>query len=420
MTRFSTLVLAFVALSCGQAVVDDIGNDSNDDASVPANVTCTPCTQSTDCQGGACVQYAGSDYCGSLCDGDTDCASGETCMASSTEDGVAISVCMPSNGTCGQNGCGSCDAGTSCDLVSGECVEPEQDAGGDDGGDDLDAGEPDAGSDPDGGTVAPYVGPDGGKVNRLYFAVIGDTRPPASNDTAHYPTAIINKIYADIQEMSPRPQFVVTTGDYMFASPSGTQGLKQMKLYVAARKQFKGPLFAALGNHECGGGNANCAGATANNNSFNAFLDQLMKPLGQTKAYYSVRIDDLDGEWTSKFVIVACNAWSTTQKNWLTKELAKKTTYTFIARHQPKGSAAPCTDAMAPILQSAKYDMFLTGHVHKYLHSGKQLVEGVGGAPLTGTTNYGYATVHQLASGGLKIRQYDYKTKKVVGSYTLP
>jgi hypothetical protein len=58
--------------------------------------------------------------------------------------------------------------------------------------------------------------------------------------------------------------------------------------------------------------------------------------------------------------------------------------------------------------------------VHNYSHSGKQLLEGVGGAPLTGSANYGYATVEQMASGGLRVRQYDYKTKQVVSTFTLP
>jgi Calcineurin-like phosphoesterase len=266
--------------------------------------------------------------------------------------------------------------------------------------------------------VQPYVGPDGGKVNRLYFAIVGDTRPPASNDTAHYPSAIITKIYDEIQAMSPRPQFVITTGDYMFASPGGVQGAKQMKLYLEARDHYKGTVFAALGNHECGG-DVNCAGVT-NNNSYNAFLDGLVKPLGKTKPYYSIPISDISGKWNAKVVMVACNAWSAAQNTWLTGALAKPTTYTFIVRHQPMGSDAPCNDAMAPLLKTAKYDMLAVGHVHRYSHSGKQLIEGVGGAPLTGTFNHGYATVRQLDDGSLRVRQYDYKTKQVVGSFILP
>lgn len=423
--RLPLLLSGFLLFCCGEA--------SDEDGASPGGpggaTTCTPCEQTDECgPGAACVQYAGSNYCGRHCTSQSQCAAGETCLASVAHDGTKVSVCVPSNGSCGEHGCGTCPAGTSCDIVAGDCVEPEPD-GGEDAGADDDAGlEEDAGADPDGGepndagsdggtgTVKPYVGPDGGKVSKLFFAVIGDTRPPASNDTAHYPSGIIGSIYSQIQAMSPRPQFVVTTGDYMFASPDGWQGKKQMDLYLEARGKYKGTVFATLGNHECA---TNCAGVTTNHN-YNAFLDGLVKPLGKTKPYYSVPISDIDGKWTAKIVNVACNAWSAAQKSWLGTTLAKPTTYTFIVRHHPMGSSAPCVADMKPMLSSAKYNLLMVGHVHKYSHSGKQLLEGVGGAPLTGTFNHGYATVTQLAGGGFRVRQYDYKTKQVVSTFTVP
>lgn len=425
MIRPSLLLLLCGVLvsSCGEdASSESAPKDAGSDGA--AQPTCTPCTVTTDCgPGGACVQYAGSDYCARSCGAGESCPSGETCVQAIAEYGANVSVCVPSNGTCGDNGCGTCPAGSSCDLVAGNCVEPESDAGDDDAGlepDDAgpepDGGDPLDGGSGDAGTVKPHVGPDGGKVNRLYFAVIGDTRPPAPNDTAHYPTGIITKIYDQVQAMNPRPQFVITTGDYMFASPDGVQGQKQMNLYLGARSHYKGTVFAALGNHEC---NTNCAGVTTNK-SYNAFLDGLVKPLGKTKPYYQVPISDIDGKWSAKVVMVACNAWSAAQKTWLQTTLAKPTTYTFIVRHHPLGSAAPCVEDMKPILANAKYNLLMVGHVHKYLHSGKQLIEGVGGAPLTGVFNHGYATVQQRVDGGFRIRQYDYQTKQVVGSFTVP
>lgn len=474
-------------------------------------LTCMPCVETSECgPGAACVQYAGGDHCGHLCYANLHCSAGETCMPAVAEDGTEVSACVPTSGTCGESGCGSCTGGTHCDPIAGICVEPEadveeadaspedaaepEDTGKEADADaasqvdagpvvdvqavtdaaldvqadtvfdaqvdakadamfdakvdgktdavfdaqvdakadavfdakaDADAGSKpdakgDAGTPPDAGTVKPGVGPDGGVVDKLYFAVVGDTRPPASNDTNHYPDAIITKIYDDIEGMKPRPQFVVTTGDYMFAAPGGNQGPKQMKQYVAARKHFSGPVFASLGNHECQGGvGGNCAGVT-NNNNYNAYLDELVAPLGKTKPYYAIPLADLQGKWTAKLLIVACNAWSPAQKTWLQNELAKKTTYTLLARHEPLGSGAPCNGDMDKMLKGAEYDLLMVGHVHNYSHSGKQLLEGVGGAPLTGSANYGYATVEQMANGGLRVRQYDYKTQKVVSTFTLP
>lgn len=354
------------------------------------------------------MQYAGSDFCGRLC-GPGECREGETCVEAVQEDGTTVSVCAPENGTCGASGCGTCPAGSSCDLISGECVEPEPDGGDDGGVEEPDAG-PDGGGDGgvDGGTDPGSVGPNGGKLPYLFFAVVGDTRPPASDATQHYPTKTITQIYKDFEALTPRPAFVIATGDYIFAKPQGTEGAKQLALYVKARNAFSGPVFASLGNHECGGNNGNCAGATQNN-SYNAFLDKLVKPLGKSKPYYSVPIDDVDGKWTSKFLITACNAWSNTQRDWLKTQLAKKTTFTIVARHQPIGSDAPCNVEMDKILAGAKYDLLLVGHRHfwDWSASKRQLTEGLGGAPISKAGQvHGFATIRQLADGRFRVRQY--------------
>ena len=41
------------------------------------------------------------------------------------------------------------------------------------------------------------------------FAVVGDTRPPTYDDTQGYPTAIIQKIYGDIEGLNPHPPFML-------------------------------------------------------------------------------------------------------------------------------------------------------------------------------------------------------------------
>src|SRR5579863_9892285 len=69
-----------------------------------------------------------------------------------------------------------------------------------------------------GAAVTGAVGPDGGSVSRLYFAVVGDTRPAAKDDTGGYPTAVISKIYMTMGAITPRPTFAVSTGDYQFTS----------------------------------------------------------------------------------------------------------------------------------------------------------------------------------------------------------
>lgn len=270
----------------------------------------------------------------------------------------------------------------------------------------------------DGGYAA-TISNTGGTANRLFFAVVGDTRPPIIDDTAQYPTPIITGIYQAIDAMNPRPQFVVTTGDYVFARPAGTQATVQFQKYITARSNYRGLVFPALGNHECTGATVgNCAPGTSTNN-LTAFRAALLQPIGKTELYYAFDVNDVAGHWTSKFIVAACNAWDSTQQTWLTQQLARPTTFTFVIRHEALGVSAPCTTPMDALLRQSPPTMMLVGHTHTFSHSGTQLVEGVGGAPISGNAVYGYATIEQLAAG-FRVTQYDSARRAVVATFTVP
>jgi hypothetical protein len=328
------------------------------------------------------------------------------------------SQCVREVGTLCDTPCsGSADMSSgSTDMSSGggDLAGPTSDLGS--GSPDLSGPSPDfGGGGGDGGTG---IGPGGGTVDHLFFAVVGDTRPSKLDDTANYPSAIIQKIYSDIQGMSPRPQFVVGTGDYMFANVTGSEGAAQLSLYAAAMRAYSGTVFAAMGNHECDGYTAdNCAGMTTNNLS--AYMNTLVKPLGKSLHYYTVPISAIDGSWTAKLVIVGCNNWDSTQKAWLQAELAKPTTYTFVVRHEPASETrGPCVTDVESLLASYPYNLSLVGHTHHYALSGKEVIVGNGGAPLSGGT-YGYTTVEQLSSG-FRVSNYDYATAGAVSTATVP
>ena len=435
------------------------------------SLTCQPCVQSSDCAGGACAQYGGSDYCGNDCSGNADCQPGETCTLLTATDASEVQICIPTSAACGGAGCASCPS--SCNIVTGTC-DGKGDNGGSTttgGGGGTTTGGCPGYADPSqsgccqscsagtgscqangcyggwfcdtstckchappatcgsggttgggGGTPPVYtgsIGANGGSVSSLYFAVVGDTRPANVDGTSSYPTAIIDKIYSDIAALNPQPQFVITTGDYMFASTSGGQASPQIALYQKAASQFTtGPIFAAMGNHECTGATAsNCAASPTSN--MNAFMDALVKPLGKSAPYYTIPISDSNGVWTAKIIIAACNAWDATQSAWLKGELAKPTTYTFVVRHEPTGtSGPPCVTEMDSMMSSAKYDLFITGHSHTFSHSGKQLIIGNGGAPLSGSGSYGFATIAQQASGFL-VTEYDYLNSTQIATFTV-
>src|SRR4051812_39087843 len=135
-------LLGCIALfGCGSDNVVDVQQDAGSEPSdAGASVaTCPPCLESSECGANAsCVQYAGGDFCGPHCNSNSDCAADEACVLTDAEDGTALSSCVPSNGTCGESGCGTCDPGDTCDVITGLCSTPDDTDGGDD---ELDAGD---------------------------------------------------------------------------------------------------------------------------------------------------------------------------------------------------------------------------------------------------------------------------------------
>jgi len=70
---------------------------------VPAGIAaCAPCMANKDCAlggGGACVDMgAAGAYCGTDCDKDDDCATGEACAAAKDVDGKDVKQCLPKDG----------------------------------------------------------------------------------------------------------------------------------------------------------------------------------------------------------------------------------------------------------------------------------------------------------------------------------
>jgi hypothetical protein len=261
--------------------------------------------------------------------------------------------------------------------------------------------------------------------SELRFAVVGDTRPPGPDDTASYPSDVIAAIWRAIEGETPRVPFAVSTGDYMFASPSRGEQSAQLALYANARAAFSGVHYAALGNHECTGATAsNCGagnrdGVTAN---YAAFAHAMLEPIGIDRAYYVVHVAPPDRAWSAKLVVVACNAWDDTQASWIDGALAEPTTYTFVVRHEPTRALAqtPCA-ASAAIIASHPLTLLVVGHTHAYHHyaSDREIVVGIGGAPLTSSTGYGYAIVSREPSGAIGVTAYEVGTHAVIDAFAI-
>src|SRR5947209_4916787 len=91
-----------------------------------------------------------------------------------------------------------CSGGSLSPTTGGDPATSSPDLGMGNGG----GGTTGSGGGTTGGAMPPVytgsIGAGGGSVSSLYFAVVGDTRPPNPDDTARYPTLIIDKIYSDI------------------------------------------------------------------------------------------------------------------------------------------------------------------------------------------------------------------------------
>ena len=257
----------------------------------------------------------------------------------------------------------------------------------------------------------------------LRFAIVGDTRPTNEDDTASYPTAVVTRIWDDVNAETPQPPFAISTGDYMYAAPANHEQDPQLDLYLGARAHYGGPVYAAMGNHECTGsttsncGEGNPDGVTPN---MNAFLDRMVRPLGPNRAWYVAHLAADDASWTAKVVVVAANAWSEEQSAWLDRALAEPTTYTFVVRHEPDyATAIDGVNKSQAIITAHPLTLLITGHVHTYAHlaASHEVVVGNGGAPLVDAIDYGYAIVFRRADGAIDFTEYDYMTRAVIDHF---
>jgi len=148
----------------------------------------------------------------------------------------------------------------------------------------------------------------------------------------------------------------------------------------------------------------------------------MLSPIGETEPYYVENFTASDMSWTAKLVIVACNAWTSTQSSWLSSQLAKATTYTFVVRHESAAdvSSTSCSESQTIIGQNP-LTLLIVGHTHEYSHESydKEIINGLGGAPLTSGTNYGYSLVSRNSDGSLTVSTHDYQSNAAMDAFNI-
>ncbi|HUB08220.1 MAG TPA: metallophosphoesterase [Myxococcales bacterium] len=272
------------------------------------------------------------------------------------------------------------------------------------------------------------AGTDAGAGGPLVFAIVGDTRPAnpcPSTSNCPYPTAIITEIYKDMTQVTPAPQIVVGTGDYMYNDPGTGTASWQVQQYLTAEAQISVPFYPAMGNHECTGytssecGSDNSDGVTEN---FTAFLSGMLGglKLPNSTPYYVETVPAGPGQ-TAKFVFMAANAWDQTQSTWLDATLAQPTTYTFVIRHEPSSDARDCPGITPSdqIISAHPLTLKIVGHSHEYSpydSTYQEVIVGNGGAPLDSGSSYGFVLCQQRSDGAIQCADYDYQSNAPTGT----
>ena len=249
------------------------------------------------------------------------------------------------------------------------------------------------------------VGPHGGTVDLLHFGVFGDMRPPNDNDTAMWPTSVVDSVIAGFA--AEHAEFVIGTGDYMFANNATTVNA-QISMLLQAEAALPVHFFHGMGNHECiGASTSNCPNGNeyANPVGFHTRLAAAYPNL-----YYDFTVATRNGD--AHFILTAPNAWNAAQQTWLDAALARPATYTVVAAHEPPGNreavGSPFIEASIAARRGG-VTLRLYGHTHEYRHAAANaVISGNAGAPLASTSgSYGVVMVDQRADGNLVVTAYD-------------
>jgi hypothetical protein len=378
---------------------------------------CVACTTDNDCGGNPCfVDQSGGHFCGGPCD--SGCPAGFACLNLPGSTGKVWQTCFPQNGSCAQTPV----------PHGGEDLSMPGGGGSNDGGmngrlDLAGQGPPPTCTVPAGGTVSLS----GGTVDRLFFGYTGDTRDSSSG--SGYSSTLqttINTIYKQMKRQGV--SFALDGGDHMEAS-SGSEAAACMSDYASAAALLGKPLFMTYGNHECSQSfnNGSCGSGWSTDTKSVPYMNTLKQMIGAATPYY--RFDVMTNSGKATFIVVADDAWDSTQQSWLTTQLTDadaNSKYTFVSKHHPDGNTdQPFFQTIYNLVTSHKYTLFLTGHSHEYKHQytdHRAVVMGLGGAPFDNPSQQfnGYLTVMQCPDDHIYVTAYDISTQMAFDTWNVP
>jgi hypothetical protein len=226
-------------------------------------------------------------------------------------------------------------------------------------------------------------------------------------------------------------EFAMDGGDHMEASNS-SEATGNMASYATAVGKFGKPVFMTMGNHECSqsynpGQSCGFSGAATTDPKMAPYMASLQQVSGQNSPYY--RFDIMTQSGKATFIVVADDAWNTTQQTWLTQQLTDadaNSKYTFVSKHHPDGNTDQSYfQTIYNLVKSHKYTLFLTGHSHEYKHQfndRRAVVMGLGGAPFDNPNQmwYGYLRVLQCPDDSINVSVIDEATGNVQDTFSVP
>ena len=375
-----------------------------------AHLLCSSCNSDSDCNGNPCfADSTGNKFCGDSCSA---CPGGFSCKPVLASSGQTVATCFPDSNACPTSLLAGADLSATGGNSDGSSLSDMSAHG-----DLAVACTPPSSS---GVTVS------GGTVDRLFFGFTGDTRPMSSGSS--YPSSlqtVVNNIFTQMGQGGV--QFAVDQGDHMEAS-NGTQATSQMANYATATGMLGKPVFMTMGNHECStsASGADCAGSKCGTDYKCSAFQSALSPISSLPYY---RVDIMTSTGLAVFLIVADDAWDTTQANWLTDQLEDADVhakYTIVSKHHPDGNTdRPEFQTIYDLVKAHKYTLFLLGHSHEYKRQAgdpRALVMGLGGAPFDNPNQmwWGYGTIMQCPDDHLYVNVYDQSTGMVKDTFNVP
>ena len=236
---------------------------------------------------------------------------------------------------------------------------------------------------------------------------------------------IIDAIFTDVAALSPMPSFVVSTGDYQFASTTGSRaGAAARPLRRGRGAKYPGALFPAMGNHECTGADRLELRYRQRGRHHHELHDvpveapRAHRPDLAVLRHQHQRLRRLVDREVRLHRRERLGRRARRRGSTRRSASPRPTRSSFATRRptRPRRRGSPRREAII-----AKHPYTLEHRRATRTRTGtsrpKEVLFGNGGAPLSGSGNYGYGIFSQQSDGTIAVDAIDYATGLADGTF---